>query len=338
MTMAVPSEKNPMGLGIVGCGAITRQIHLPTLLALPDVRVEWLYDRDTGRGAALSAAAAVPALGDGEGERLPPVEGLLLAIPNGARPPFFDGLREGRAGMIYVEKPFARSIAEHEELAMGIEPWRIAVGHSYRSSATIRLLRDIVANGLFGKVWEIRFDFGGLGRILTGGGYMGDRRLSGGGVLYQMGSHYLDAAIFATGARSVTLDHGHMESEDGLDIHTDAVLDLELADGRHVPLKLLVTALRRASNRMIVTCDNAMLLLSPGNGVHPIDIQTTGGTPIARIEPTEEHGPLTPGATFARHWRRAIEAARTGQANETSVDSFLTTTRALEALYSLESA
>ncbi len=85
-------------VGVVGCGAITRQMHLPVLLSLPTVEVVWLCDQDDSKASVLSNACGVRAIPiqDLLADALPPVDGLLLAIPNGARPRYFDLFAAGR--------------------------------------------------------------------------------------------------------------------------------------------------------------------------------------------------------------------------------------------------
>ncbi len=234
-----------------------------------------------------------------------------------------------------MEKPFARALAEHDCLAAQLQPWQIAVGHTYRSNGTIRLVQSITLSQIFGRVQEIRFEFGGLGRVLTGGGYLGNKQLAGGGLMYQMGSHYIDAVLFITQARDVSLHGGYVEGEDGLDIHSEANLALTLGDGRVVPFRALATSLQRTRNRISITYDCANVSFSPGNLASPVEIAAISGSHVGQIIPTLAHSPLTANATFALHWMRSLDAARRQDPNETSVDAFRVTTKALELVYSL---
>ncbi|MEQ1930195.1 MAG: phosphoglycerate dehydrogenase, partial [Parvularculaceae bacterium] len=173
-------------------------------------------------------------------------------------------------------KPIIR-LAEHIGLSSGLEPWRIAVGHTYRSSATVRLLKHISQQKLFGNLREMSFEFGGLGRILTGGGYLGDAHLSGGGAMYQMGSHYLDALLYISNATDVALGNGRMEQEVGIDIHTEAELLVACSNGPRVPLRLLVTALRPTKNIAKLVYDHATISTSLGNSASPLQIASVSG-------------------------------------------------------------
>lgn len=331
-----PDQGVSLTVGVIGCGTIVRNVHLPVLLSLPGIDVAWLADRDASRARALSAASGVDALPVSEElTHLPKVDILLLGIPNGARPPYFDLIRQGLARCAYVEKPFARSMEEHEFLTRGLEAWQVAVGHDRRAFGLTRLAREVVESQIFGLLRAVRFEFGGLGRILTGGGYYGSAQLAGGGTLYQMGVHYIDSLLFITRARDVAVESGVMEVEDELDIHTEADLILTLEDGRQVPLHVLATTLKRASNRIELEFDRAQVSFAPGYGDPRLEVSARSAGIVGHLHPTPNHGPLTVHASFASHWRGVLEAVAQRTPNETSAAACRLTTQALEALYSL---
>jgi len=333
---ARPEQGVSLTVGVVGCGTIVRNVHLPILLALPGVEVAWLTDRDASKARALSSASGIEAIPVPEQlNQLPKVDVLLLGIPNGARPPYLDLIRERIARCAYVEKPFARSMEEHEFLTRGFEAWQVAVGHDRRAFGLTRLAKEVVESQVFGLLRAVRFEFGGLGRILTGGGYYGNAQLAGGGTLYQMGVHYIDSLLFITSARDVAIESGVMEVEDGLDIHTEADLILTLEDGRQVPFHVLATALKRAGNRIELEFDRAQVSFVPAYGDPRLEVSARSAGIIGHLHPTPNHGPLTAHGSYASHWRRFLEAVTQRTPNETSGAACRLTTQAFEALYSL---
>lgn len=331
-----PGQAASLKVGIVGCGTIVRNVHLPVLLSLPRVEVAWLTDKDASKARALEAASGVAAvILPQQLSRLPKTDLLLLGIPNGPRPPFMDLIRQGLARCAYVEKPFAKSIEEHEFLTRGLEAWQVAVGQDRRAFGLTRLAREVVEKQIFGHLRSVRFEFGGLGRILTGGGYLGNAQLAGGGILYQMGVHYIDSILFITKARHVSLESGVMEVEDDLDIHTEADLVLTLEDGGEVPFHVLTTTLEKASNRIELVFDRAQVHFVPAYGESKLAVLTHSGGIIGYLHPTPKHGPLNVHASYAAHWGRFLEAVAQRTPNETSAVTCRLTTMVLEALYSL---
>ncbi len=331
-----PDQDDLLTVGVIGCGTIVRNIHLPVLLSLPGINVAWLTDQDISKAQALSAASGVDALPlPGQLNHLLKTDILLIAIPNGGRPPYLDLIREGLMRCAYVEKPFARSMREHDLLTRGLEAWQVAVGFDRRAFGITRLARETVDEQIFGLLRAVRFEFGGLGRILTGGGYLGNAQLAGGGILYQMGVHYIDSILFITNARCVALESGVMEVEDELDIHTEADLVLMLEDGHRVPLHILATTLKRANNRIELEFDRATISFTPAYGDPRLEVSTRSAGIVGHLHPTPEHGPLTPYASYAAHWRRVFIAIAQRKQNETSATACRLTTKTLEALYSL---
>jgi predicted dehydrogenase len=327
----------PLTVGVIGCGAIVRNVHLPVLLSLPEVEVAWLTDQDASKARGLSAASGVAALKlPDDLAELPNTDVLLLAIPNGARPPYLDLIRKGIAQCAYVEKPFARSRKEHEFLVRGLEDWQVAVGLDRRSFGLTRLAMQVINEKLFGPLNEVRFEFGGLGRILTAGGYLGDPRLAGGGIMYQMGVHYIDSILFITKAEDVCIQTGVMEVEDGLDIHTEADLMLTFGDKRQIPFHVLTTTLKRTNNRIALMFDRARVRFTPAYGDPQLEVLGHAGEIIGYLRPTASHGPLSTHASYAAHWQRALESFTKRAANETSASACRLTTKALETLYGLQ--
>src|SRR5579863_7117638 len=97
---------NPLSIGIVGAGQISRRVHLPILRVMPQVRVAWIIDRYAERAASLSRAFDVPIGGAASPSTMPACDVALLAIPVNGRAEY---LREfsARGAAVFCEKPFA---------------------------------------------------------------------------------------------------------------------------------------------------------------------------------------------------------------------------------------
>jgi len=128
-------------VGIVGAGAITRNIHLPVLLAMPNVRVAWLADASANRADALGKVHGVKSLAATSPEGLPDCDVVLLAIPVGVRAAYFNALA-ARGAAVFTEKPFASNLAEHRRILDLFEPHRIGCGFMRRFYRGTRTVRD----------------------------------------------------------------------------------------------------------------------------------------------------------------------------------------------------
>jgi predicted dehydrogenase len=67
-------------VGVIGCGNIVQNVHLPVLLNLDEVRVAWMTNIDKKKGMELSKVSGIPFYDFNE--ELPEFEGAgVAAIP-----------------------------------------------------------------------------------------------------------------------------------------------------------------------------------------------------------------------------------------------------------------
>jgi predicted dehydrogenase len=267
---------------------------------------------------------------------LPSAEIVLLAIPNGVRDPYYLFLEEKNDIALYIEKPLAKSVKEHNRILGSRAPWQVAAGYDRRSFGITRLASDLFLHQPFGRAVSVKIEFGGLGRVLIGGTFMSDPALAGGGTLYQMGVHFLDAVVFASSATDVELRTGRLITANGMDVHVEGNLELRLSPTDILPLSILVTQLQAANNRIEIAFERATVRFSIMYGerslrVTPNQADSSDWT----LVPDVTTGPLDMFASFGLHWTNVIEAYRTRKPNYTSASQTLLTTKAMELLYSI---
>ena len=330
-------QESRVRIGIIGCGTISRNVHVPVLLALPLVELVWLADTNKLVGDSLSRASGVhfhhvsPATIE-----LPSADMIVIAIPNGARPAYYEYLAGRKEIGLYVEKPFARSVAEHGRIVSGRYPWQVAVGLDRRSFGLTRLAKELFQHLPFGNPLSMTVEFGGLGRVIVGDSYMADASLAGGGDLYQMGVHFLDAALFASGAVDAQLRRGRLITSRELDIHVEGHLSLTLANRATLPLSILVTQLQAATNLIQIVFERATVSFSIMYGQRGLHVSSqSNGSAHWTLVPEATTGPLELFASFGLHWTNAIKAFRTRTENYTNASQALLTSQVLELLYAI---
>jgi len=330
-------ETSILRIGVIGCGTISRNVHLPVLLAIPGIKLAWVADTNQLSGYALSRASGIPFHRISSSKiDLPFADIVVLAVPNGARDSYYNYFASNREAGLYVEKPFAKSIAEHTRIVNGRAPWQVAVGLDRRSFGLTRLLRELFLHRPFGKPLSIKIELGGLGRVLIGGSFMSNSSLAGGGALYQMGVHFLDAVVFASCAQDVELRTGRMITADGMDIHVEGQLDLVLGPAERLPLAILVTQLQVANNCIEIAFEGASVTFSIMYGERCLQVTPRNpGSSRWKLVPEATTGPLDMFASFGLHWTSVIQAFRTRTENYTSASQALLTSKAMELLYSI---
>jgi predicted dehydrogenase len=327
----VSGAAGPLSVGIIGAGEIAFAAHLPALLALDGVRVDWIADADESKAriAARSYGIGSARLPD-RLEDLPPADVVLLTMPYGARAPYYRPLSQ-RGAAVYVEKPFALSLREHDAICALFRPERIACGLQRRSGATARVLREVVQSRPFGRLLSIRVEFGGPG-VRTGGRYSSRLDLAGGGILVETGVHPLDLVLHASGATGAEVVRAKMIRHRGFDIHTEATVRTHGADGFETEIDLLVTQLRYTGMRNVFLFENAEVTCD-SFGEKMARLKPRGGASSWLLGGPGAEYPLTPAQMCHAHWSQFLDGVRTGIVNPTCAVESRATTDVIEQLY-----
>ena len=328
------SANRELTIGIVGAGAIVRDLHLPVLDASPGLQPIWITDVHEERARQLARAYGLRAVPGADAPHgLPAADFVLLAIPPGARPPYYEGLR-GRDVALYVEKPVAASVEEHlritEEFA---PPWRVAHGLQRRSFGPTLLARQMVQASPFGPLRAVDCGFGrpGGGRYA---GFRSDVRQAGGGILFEHGVHLLDAVLFVARAERAALRSARMEFVAGLDVHAEIELELSSGAAPPIPCSLRCSWLAETESGIRLRFEHAELCFSIYDGSGTLRIAPPGSHEGYRVLPEwREALPLSPAQTLSDHWAAAARALRERTANYTSAAEALLTTRVLSESY-----
>jgi len=320
-------------VGIIGIGEIVAKAHLPVLLAMESVVVSWITDLDSDKGQTIARAYKVPFWKlSNDLTKLPTADVVLLAIPYGARQPYYNELRI-RQSALYIEKPFARTVMEHHAITSGYADYRIACGYQRRSWGPTLMVKELLEAGILGSLRSIRYGWGGAGPIVTGGRYNSSLSLAGGGILFESGVHGIDTVLFCTNTLSVELKSAFMIMDGGLDVHTDAELILSTKKGERVDCQLTVSCLRPTINRLEFVFDHVVLSYSLFSEEQIVLRSLDGGTRYVLTQKDGQRYPLTVLQTLHEHWCLFFDGIDKQDANWTAASQSLLTTELIEKLY-----
>jgi predicted dehydrogenase len=320
-----------LAVGIVGVGQIATEAHIPVLLENPHARLSWIVDEDERKAARVARAIRIrPTRLPRDLRELPPADVVLLAVPYGVRTPYYEAF-SGRGTAIYAEKPFAASQPEHDRLMSMFEPHLLGCGFQHRSSAIIRRLRDVVASELFGPLLSVRVEFGGPGT--RGGKYYSNLRLAGGGLLFEVAVHALDAALFVSRATDVKVLRVHMVREFGFDLHTEAEVEVAREGGGTLSLGILVSSLQFTAMANSYRLRHATLTHAVVQNGEVLWVTPNGGGERYRLDGEFPDYPRTNAQQLSEHWSQYLDAVRSGQANYTNASATALTSSLIGQLY-----
>ena len=184
--------------GVIGFGAFAERAVLPAMRDVQNVEVVALQKRSLAEAKAKAEAHGVPLAFASVNDLVahPEVDAVFIVSANAAHCP--ETLAAARAGKhVLVEKPMALNVREAEEMiescrSAGV---RLMVGHLLRFSPLIRHIRETLRSGALGSITYARADFVYDGR-LSHRGWLHDRAIAGGGPVFDVGVHCLDALRF----------------------------------------------------------------------------------------------------------------------------------------------
>ncbi len=297
-------------VGVIGAGQIVENAHLPVLLNLPDVEVCWLADASLQRARLLAKMYGVPARDiEGLPTLLGAVDACLIATPVGARNSYLDACA-ARGVAVLTEKPFAISEAAHRSICERFPSHKLAVSLQRRFYRSVAAVTQLLADAPFGKLERVDLAIGGFD-LKSGGpqSYLANPRLSGGGVVMDLGVHALDQVLVATGTTDVTTERVRSIALDGIDydVNVDGVLTTP-AGG--VPVHAEMTRLRPIDSGFTFTCEHATLTCGIGPESNVAASPRSGGPPMGLN--VSLRGATTSNQAFFALWR----AFFTGLANE----------------------
>lgn len=251
-------------VAVVGCGAMSREFHLPVLAGHPDVRLVALVDRDEGRARELARGYGVGTVFTSE-EALDRsvADAALIATPAAHHAPGTLALL-ARGLHVLVEKPMALSARDAAAMVEASDRHGavLAVGLFRRLLPSTRLLRSLVESEWLGR--PLSFDVREGSEYGWPAATLGNmrRELAGGGVLMDVGCHALDRLLFVLPGEPRLLDY-----EDNAlgGIESDCRVRLQVVfRGRTLEGEVELSRTRTLRNSFQVVCERGVLEVSGG--------------------------------------------------------------------------
>ena len=335
---------------IVGCGRICENAHLPALSQLDNVRIK--YACDIIEEKAQKMKERFPkienvitdynvALND------PDVDAVWVLTPNYAHYTVtMDALRSGKN--VLCEKPitvnYPLSVEMAEEAKKQGKILNIGVCNRYNRS--VEMLRQLVDEGKFGKIYHVYCSFRECRSIPGLGGPFTTKSQSGGGALIDWGIHFLDLILYILGGAKIetaTADaysemakdmksykYHNMWAEDTSDVENgtndvdDFITGYVRTDKASISLNgAWAQNLDQRDMYIDFLGDKAGARLTYGESFVLYDGATLGSI-VPEVEKNNQY--LTENEAFVR-------AISTGEKGRSYIDNILPTARLLDALY-----
>jgi predicted dehydrogenase len=303
----------PVRLAILGCGAITRSEHIPSVTTHAGAHLVALVDSDLGRAQGLiqTRGLSCRALSDYR-EILGQVDAVINALPNHLH--LAVNTECLRADVhVLCEKPLAISSADARACTELTEERKLvlAVGMNRRFAASHPLLKLIMREGLLGAVKDYDFQYGGAFDWRSASGFYFDRAKSGGGALVDFGVHMLDSVFDWFGA----VTHFDYQDDDwGSGIEANLILDVK-HDGLlgQIPGRLRLSRTFALKNRLLVRGSDAEAEISVHDPEVVVVRKKIGSQAVSQTLRLED---CPPGSSYLRQLQNFTDSVINGHKPE----------------------
>ena len=192
------SSPRKIRYGILGFGLFAERAIAPAIRASSNSELIAIQKRSLSAAEEKAKALGIPLSFDSV-EKLAAhedVDAVYIVSANAFHCPSTIAAARAKKHVL-VEKPMALNAAEARKMIAACKQHGVAlmVGHMLRLSPLVRRMRDIVQSGMIGDITEARADFVYDGRT-SHRSWLFDRKLAGGGPVYDIGVHGLDTLRF----------------------------------------------------------------------------------------------------------------------------------------------
>lgn len=315
-------------LVLIGAGKIGIQAHLPAILACPQVELTAVVDAAPERAATLLSryGVSVPVFRDLE-PALAMAKAAVIATPGATH--FALAKQCLEAGVpVLIEKPLTETLGEAMELMQLAQAHGVVamVGYVTRFRANVRLLRSLLHQDYFGRVFRFAYQYGTKGGWAPVSGY-GTSRTAG--VLAITGSHFLDRMLWFWGYPSETSYRDDGEAGPA----SNCVATFRFPNGLEGVVRCSKTA--SLPGALVLATDAGHVLL-PDNDEADIELRS-GARPHLRhlVQCDGRDNRSINGDVFVAQLQDFVRACRTGSGVGCDLAQGVDSMRLIEGLFSI---
>jgi len=321
-----------VNLGIIGFGKNVITQHFPILRTNSDVNISWVLE--PYNDLPLLKGLNIPVFKSlDEFDSYPSADLVFIGTPYGVRPPIYDAIR-GKVKGIYCEKPFAKSVKEHLAITNDYEDYAFSIGYNRRALGHVNIIKNIIHDGVFGDLKEVRCEYGYF--TIKSGSFHSHVELSGGGILFESGVHWIDAMLFSIQPNDIEIINAIVEYNAGLDIHTDAEFLLKMHNQKDIDCKILITHLQETEDKISYVFEHVTVELYLYDESQPplvIPHNTSNNKTYEINNFLVGIGHSTAVGQGFRYWEDYISSFTNKKVSYTNASECLMTTKVIEQIY-----
>lgn len=196
--------KDKVVFGMIGCGDVTERKSGPAFRKLPQTEMKWVMRRDQEKLEDYARRHGVPNSSTDVMDILkdPEVDAVYIATPPHMHR-YYAILAAEHKKDVYVEKPMALTTEECREMRKVCEEHGVKLFVAYYRRAQKKFLKvkSLLEEGAIGEVRSFIYSYlRPVPQFDPNRPWLFQEETSGGGILYDVGSHMVDLFLFLFGA------------------------------------------------------------------------------------------------------------------------------------------
>lgn len=221
-----------MNIMIIGCGAITQNVHLPAISNIKEINNIFLVDKNVDYMKEISKLYKISNFSTDYNDFISQSDFALLCVPNNLHCKISMDLLEKGLNVL-CEKPMAITTEDCDKMINKSKEKNkiLKIGHYLRYSLSIKFIKKLIDERHLGAIKSFSGTYGWEWNWTSKTNFYLDKNLVGGGVLLDSGSHIIDLVLFLLGD-CVKFNYYETTGIYGPDILEDEVnIELKMKEG-----------------------------------------------------------------------------------------------------------
>ena len=257
--------KNKIKLGIVGCGHVTNNNHLPVILANDEIDLKWVYDKDLTKSKNTANLFNLNFLNQIDDFSVQSIDILLIAIPLLNRDYYYNLIFKHNKSAL-IEKPAFNNYKNFLYIKEKIIRNNNIINYGFqrRFYKNINYLKSLISNNFFGTIKKVYIGEGSRVRRSErdGNWYLNDLSQSGGGILIETGSHTVDLISYIFEPDDIkVINYNENLSFNNVEMDVSISLNIFKKNTYNFPAEIDISYLKDLKNLFIIEFENLKLVM-----------------------------------------------------------------------------
>ena len=317
-------------IGIIGFGNVAWNVHLPVLMSRSDVLISWICEINLEKKNVIKKKKINFFNNLDEAIKSENVDIILITTPYSERRKIFEKIKDSCQG-IFFEKPHALTLEENNYFSKYFKSYSLTVGYTRRRLGIVASMKKIIKQGIFGNLKSINISFGDIHYNFDN--FRSDIKKSGGGIFFEAGTHWIDCALYTSGAQEILNFKSEKKFEDYLDIESSGEFEIIDKTKNQFECRFKISTLENTNNKIEYNFEKCTIDLCLFDDNSNLIIKNKKGNDFLIQENEFLNSPNNSLDVNWVYWNDFLNSFKLKKESDISYDSFFLTSKITELFY-----